>query len=374
MWFFRSPEVVFGEDSLSFLSNLDRERFLIVTDRFLATTTLPGLLKESIGSNRQFMTFAGIGEEPNEDEILSSISDIREFNPEVVIGMGGGSAIDSAKIIYALNEREDLTPFDITPLEEIGLGKKSILVAVPTTSGTGSDCSWAAVFSGSKEKRKNEVASPEILPRYSILDPSMVLSLPPEQTRNTATDAITHAVEAYGSHWRNPYSDAMAEKSLELITGSLTEVIEDPTNVFHRGNVHVGASMAGMAFSNSQVGLAHALGHALGARFRIAHGKAVGLFLPSVVKFNYGAVKERYDRLNMIFPKKFRKESLDRTLTSYFLAIGQAVSVKSAGLDGNEYALLIDEMTDLAMESTGVLTNPADSDKGRLKEFFGEVI
>ncbi|MHB8396175.1 MAG: iron-containing alcohol dehydrogenase [Thermoplasmataceae archaeon] len=374
MWFFRSPEVVFGEDSLSHLNSLGKKKFLIVTDRNIVKTKLVEMVKESIDPSSETMVFSAIGEEPGEDEILSGMKEIRRFSPEVVIGLGGGSSLDTAKIIYAMNERQDLTPYDITPINPLNLGKRSVLVAIPTTSGTGSDCSWAAVFSGSSEKRKNEIASPEILPHISILDPSMVISLPPEQTRNTATDAITHAIEAYGSQWRNPYSDAMAEKSIELITESLPEVMRDPGNAFHRGNVHIGASMAGIAFSNSQVGLAHAMGHALGAMFKIAHGKAVGLYLPSVIRFNSKAVGERYERLNRIFPTAFRGKSLDETVEKFLTSVGQAISLQGTGIKESDYRSSLNGMVDLAMESTGILTNPADSEAAQIRELFLEVV
>ncbi len=374
MWFFRSPDIVFGEDSLSHLSSFGPVKFLIVTDKFIASTKILELVRQNLDPGAKTMVFSEFGEEPTDKEILSRIGEIRSFSPDVIIGLGGGSSMDTAKIIYALNGRRDITPYDITPLVSLGINNGSRLIAIPTTSGTGSECSWAAIFSDSSEKRKNEIASPEILPGMSILDPALVLSLPPELSRNTGTDAITHAIEAYGSQWRNPYSDAMAEKALELIVGSLPVVMKDPTDAYNRGNVHIGASMAGMAFSNSQIGLVHAMGHALGGTFRIAHGKAVGLYLSPVIRFNLSAVRKRYSRLNRIFPKEFRGKTLDITVENFLRSIGQAVSVSDTGIKESEYRSHLERMVELAMESTGIITNPADSDSSQVRELFLEVL
>ena len=370
MWFFRSPEVVFGEDSLSFISSLPIRKAAIVTDRNLIHTDLPGLVQGALPQETESIILGDVSEEPPLSEMTSHLERIKEFSPDWFVALGGGSALDTAKILFFLFERPDLSVYDITPLMNLGLRKKSRLIAIPTTSGTGSECTWAAVLSVEGEKRKHELASPEILPDYAILDPVFVLSLPLEQTRNTASDAIAHAVEAYGSTWHNPYSDAMAEKALELILGGIIGVIRDPRNLELRNQVHVGASMAGLAFSNSQIGLVHALGHALGARYKIPHGKAVALFLPHVVDFNYNACPERYDRLNRIVPEQFRAAKLSASLENVLRTIGQVRSGKEAGIREDDYNSHLDDLVQLASESTGMVTNPKDSGSGDLRSLF----
>jgi alcohol dehydrogenase class IV len=374
MWFFRSPRIVFGEDSLSFLSMVESKRFLIVTDRYLAGTKILEKVKKAIPPDSETMVFAKIGSEPLLSEMTSDMDSIYRFNPEVIIGLGGGSSMDAAKIIYALYEKPGLSAYDITPMDNFGFGSRSKLVAIPTTSGTGSECSWAAVFSDDREKRKNEVASPEILPDYAILDPDLVLDLPREQTVNTAVDAITHAVESYVSQWNNHYSDILAEKALSLITPNLSRVLSDPHDVAARESVHIGASMAGLSFSNSQIGLAHALGHALGACFNIPHGKTVGLYLPEVVRYNYNKAGVKYDRLNDLFPEKYRSKSLDITLKNYFKAIGQPLKIGEIPISDNDYKNKVPDMVELASQSTGVLTNPEESDSKSIESLVLSVI
>jgi alcohol dehydrogenase class IV len=370
MWFFRSPEIVFGEDSISFVSTLEMKRAAIVTDRNLVRTDIPDRVRRSLPAGAEALVVGDVSEEPPLSEMTAHLEKIREFAPDWFIAVGGGSAMDTAKILFAMYERPDLSVYDITPLVRLGLRKKSRLMAIPTTSGTGSECTWAAVLTVEAEKRKHELASPEVLPDYAILDPAFVLSLPPEQTRNTASDAIAHAVEAYGSAWRNPFSDAMAEKALELVLGGAVGVLKEPKNVELRNQVHIGASMAGLAFSNSQIGLVHALGHALGAIFKTPHGKAVALFLPHVVEFNYDACPERYNRLNRLVPPENRGATLADSLENVLGAMGQARSVAEAGIGEAEYTSHLDDLVALASESTGMVTNPKDSGSADLRNLF----
>ena len=374
MWFFRSPKIVYGEDSLSFLSTLGTKKTLIVTDQFLSKTSILSKVMDVLGHGVEVRIFDKIGTEPKLSDIVKGTELLAKFDPDCVIGVGGGSSMDAAKILFAMNEIPGLSPFDITPINDLKLHKKSRLVEVPTTSGTGSECSWAAVFTDDVEKRKNEIASPEILADYAILDPSLVIDLPREQTINTATDAVTHAIEAYGSQWRNVFSDAMAEKALELIIPNLPIVLKNPGNIDARNNVHIGASMAGISFSNSQIGLAHALGHAVGAEFKIAHGKAVGLYLPHVISFNYDAVKSRYDKLNSLFPDEYRSENLSETIFRFLGSIGEARNIREAGIDPGAYMASIEEIVSLASESTGMLTNAKDSTSEDLRNIARSVV
>ena len=370
MWFFRSPQIVYGADSVSFVSSLEMKRAAIVTDKNLLRTDIPGRVRRSLPEGAQSMVVGDVSEEPPLSEMTAHLERIKEFNPDWFVAVGGGSAMDTAKILFSLYERPYLTVYEITPLVALGLRKKSRLLAIPTTSGTGSECTWAAVLTVEGEKRKHELASPEIMPDYAVLDPSFVTSLPPEQTRNTASDAIAHAVEAYGSTWRNPFSDAMAEKALELVLDNVIGVMEDPKSPELRNQVHIGASMAGLAFSNSQIGLVHALGHALGAQFKTPHGKAVALFLPHVVEFNYDACPERYDRLNGIVPDRFRGPKLSDSLEAVLGAMGQARCGADAGIPEAEYTSHLDALVSLASESTGMVTNPKDSSNEDLRNLF----
>jgi alcohol dehydrogenase class IV len=370
MWYFRSPEILFGEDAVSYLSSLDIGKAIIITDKNLLKTEIPERVRKALPPGADSVVLGDISEEPTLPEMTTHMEQIREFSPDWFVAVGGGSAMDTAKILFVLYERPDLTVYDITPLVRLGLRKKSRLAAIPTTSGTGSECTWAAMLTETGEKRKHTLVSPEIIPDYAILDPALVVSLPLEQTRNTASDAITHAVEAYGSTWHNPFSDAMAEKAVELVLGGIGGVIKNPNSLELRNQVHIGASMAGLSLSNSQIGLAHALGHALGAYFKTPHGMAVALFLPHVVEFNYDACPERYDRLNQLVPDSYRGARLSDSLENVFAAIGQARNGRDAGIDEEEFQSDLDALVLLALEDTGMIANAKDASSADLRNLF----
>ncbi len=374
MWFFRAPSIVFGEEALSFLNNIDFRRIAIITDENIKRAGLVSLVLKELPENSENIVVSDIPEEPTLADIKQRVTAVGEFAPDLIIGLGGGSSMDAAKAIFTLYERPDIDIYDITPLVKLNLRNKARLILIPTTSGTGSECTWAAVLSDEDHSRKNELASTEIIADHAILDPALVLKLPPGITRNTAVDAITHAVEARSSQWRNYYSDIFAEKAIELITTNLPLVLKDPDNRKAREEVHIGASMAGIAFSNAQVGLAHAMGHSLGAHFRIPHGITVALYLPQVVEFSEPEAKESYNSLMMKMPHEFRRGNLADSLRAFFKSVGQPLNVKDCGIDRQSYMEKMDTLVALAEESTGGVTNPREASSAELREMFEKVI
>ena len=374
MWFFRAPSIVFGEEALSFLNNIDFRRIAIITDENIKRAGLVSLVLKELPENSENIVVSDIPEEPTLADIKQRATAVGEFAPDLIIGLGGGSSMDAAKAIFTLYERPDIDIYDITPLVKLNLRNKARLILIPTTSGTGSECTWAAVLSDVDHSRKNELASTEIIADHAILDPALVLKLPPGITRNTAVDAITHAVEARSSQWRNYYSDIFAEKAIELITTNLPLVLKDPDNRKAREEVHIGASMAGIAFSNAQVGLAHAMGHSLGAHFRIPHGMTVALYLPQVVEFSEPEAKESYNSLMMKMPHEFRRGNLADSLRAFFKSVGQPLNVKDCGIDRQSYMEKMDTLVALAEESTGGVTNPREASSAELREMFEKVI
>ncbi len=370
MWFFRSPDVIFGADSLSYLNNIDAKRIVIVSDKNIQHAGLIEKVIKNLPDNVEVHTIDDIPVEPDFDDITQHMDGIRSFGPDYFIGVGGGSCMDSAKILFALYERPDISVYDITPIVKLGLRKKSHLIEIPTTSGTGSECSWAAVVSGKNEKRKNELASPEILADYAILDPEMVLSLPLNQTISTAVDAMTHAIESYVSSWSNPYSEALAEKGLFMVSHSIMDVLKKPGSLELRNNVHIGASMAGLSFSNSQIGLAHALGHSLGAVFKMAHGTAVGIFLPHVVSYNSLEVDGKYSILNNLFPEDIKGKNLHDTLIKMFKVINQPLKISDLNITRKSFDDNLNTLIELAEDSTGITMNPVEAGREEIKELF----
>lgn len=372
MWFFRSPQIVYGPESLQFLQSLDIKKAVIVTDRNVREAGLVDLVTEHLESS-DIKIIDGIPEEPSIEQINEHLGSVTDFKPQFIIAVGGGSAMDAAKLLCFKFARPDLDYFDITPLEPLGVKGRIGLIAIPTTSGTGSDCTWAAVITDSNDKRKAEFASPEIMPDYSILDPVMVKDLPAEVTRNTVTDALTHAVEAYGATWRNPYSDALAEKAVSLITKGIVRVVQNQNDLEGRNLVHIGASMAGSAFSNSQIGLAHAIGHAFGSVYSLPHGSSVGIFLPHVIAFNSRIAEPRYADLNTYFCDELKKSTLEESVITFLDLLNRPRKIKDLGIDASMFEADFDHLIELSMESTGIITNPRDVEEADIRNILDSI-
>jgi alcohol dehydrogenase class IV len=218
--------------------------------------------------------------------------------PDWVIGLGGGSCLDVAKAAWLLYERPDVDPANINPFDVFGLRAKARLVAIPTTSGTGSEATWAVVLTAPEEGRKLPLGARELLPDIAIVDPALTGSLPPGLTAETGLDALTHAIEGYTSTWRNDFSDGLCLKAAQLIFAYLPRAFADGGDVEAREHLHNAATIAGLGFGNSMTGLAHAMGHVLGACWHIPHGRAVGLCLPYTIEYVANAGGSRYGDLS----------------------------------------------------------------------------
>jgi alcohol dehydrogenase class IV len=217
-----------------------------------------------------------------------------EFEPDWVIGLGGGSCIDAAKASWLLYERPDVDPAAINPFDHFGLRAKARLIAIPTTSGTGAEVTMATVLTDTNEQRKLGLGSYEIIPDIAIIDPIFVAGLPPQITADTGMDALTHAIEGFSSAYRNDFTDGLCLKAIQLIFSYLPRAYVDGSDAEAREHMHNAATVAGLGFGNSMAALAHAMGHSLGAVFHTPHGRAVSLFLPYTIEFTAKNGEDRY--------------------------------------------------------------------------------
>jgi alcohol dehydrogenase class IV len=285
MWTFVSPRViVFGDDALTFLEGEKAGKALIVTDNTIAKLGFVDAVKSSIKAERVEI-FSEVEPEPSIDTALKCAKVARELQPDLIVAVGGGSVMDVAKAARVLME-VDIDPIAITPftdLSEYGYKKKARLVAIPTTSGTGADVTWAIVLTDKKENRKLTPANKELIPDVTVLDYRLVANLPKKLVSGTGFDALTHAIEGYVSIWRNEFSDALCEKAVEIILENLEKSYNGDAEA--RAKMHIAATMAGLGFGNSQVGLVHSLGHSFGGVFKLHHGLCVAVFLPYVMQF-----------------------------------------------------------------------------------------
>lgn len=287
MWYFRSPEVVFGEDALDHLTYLKGKRALIVTDEMMARLGFVDQVKAKLAeAGLECDVFDEVEPEPSLQTVQRGAALMLEKKPDWIVGLGGGSALDAAKAMWILYERPDLSPEGINPFDDLGLRQKARMVAVPTTSGTGSETTWAVVLTHTEEQRKISTGAPECTPDIAVVDPVFAARMPPRLTADTGLDALTHAVEGYTSSWHNDFTDGLCLKAIQIIFSYLPRAYADGDDMEAREKMHNAGTLAGLGFINSLAAAAHALGHSLGAAFHIPHGRAVSLLLPYTIQFN----------------------------------------------------------------------------------------
>jgi alcohol dehydrogenase class IV len=295
MWYFRSPQVVFGQEALEHLAYLKGERAFIVADPVMTRLGFVEVVKAQLArAGFTCDVFDQVEPEPSLQTVQRGAQLMLEAQPDWIVGLGGGSALDAAKAMWILYERPDLKPDDINPFDELGLRRKARMVAIPTTSGTGSESTWAVVLTHTGEGRKLSTGAPECTPDLAIVDPVFAAHMPPRLTADTGLDALTHAVEGYTSSWHNDFADGLCLKAIQMIFAYLPRAYADGSDMEAREKMHNAATLAGLGFINSLAAAAHALGHSLGAVFHIPHGRAVALFLPYTVQFNARGDLSRY--------------------------------------------------------------------------------
>ena len=263
-----------GENSLSHLSELGARRVLLIIDPFLAESDV---LRKILGllGNAHMVIFDSVQPDPSVAQISDAMDACIQLNPDAIVGIGGGSALDTAKAVYKFAREQGHPP-------------SQGFVAIPSTSGSGSEVtSFAVVTSGG---RKEVLVSDDMSPTMAILDPEVTATLPPSITADTGMDAITHALEAYVSTGASDFSDAFAEKAAQLAFQNLETATKNGHDLWAREKMHNAATMAAIAFDNSGLGITHSLAHAVGARFPLPHGRLNAVLLPAVMEFNAGQV------------------------------------------------------------------------------------
>ncbi|WP_449431939.1 iron-containing alcohol dehydrogenase [Pseudomonas putida] len=272
---------------------------LLVTDAgVIAAGLLDTVLAGFAGQDVAVSVFSEVQADPPESVIMAAVDAAKACAADCVLGLGGGSSLDAAKLA-ALLARSGETLTEIYGIN-VTKGPRLPLILVPTTAGTGSEVTSVSVVT-TGEGQKNVVYSPILLPDVAVLDAQLTLGLPAHVTAATGIDAMVHAIEAYTTrNLKNPISDCLAREALRLLAGSLFQACREGSDIAARENMLLGATLAGMAFANAPVAAVHALAYPLGARFHIPHGLSNALVLGPVMRFNLAAVAPLYAQLASI--------------------------------------------------------------------------
>lgn len=339
-------------------------RVLLVTDQGMITQNLHEEVLYIINeAGLDYAIYADVQADPPEHIIADAISFARQEQIDVVIGFGGGSSLDVAKIIAVLSHPQQTQCLnELYGIDQVE-GPRLPLILIPTTAGTGSEVTPISIVT-TGETTKTGIVSPLLFADIAILDASFTRGLPKHITAATGIDAMVHAIEAYTSKIKkNPYSDMLAKQALKLLNNNLTRVLENGDDLEARQNMLVGSMLAGQAFANAPVGAVHALAYPLGGHFHLSHGHSNAIVLTEVLKFNAPATKQKYAEL-MTWLDPHSKGCHDG-LTDLFIdhfnnhLQRSGLPLKLAQLDIPEHLLMM--LAEDAMKQTRLLqNNPRD--------------
>ena len=302
---FRTNEMFHGANSLSELKSIKGNKAVIVIGKESATTS--GSLKKVQAIldeiNIEHAVFSGVEPDPSIETVMKGAEFMSNEKPDWIIGLGGCSSIDAAKTMWAVYEHPELTLELMSKGEIPPLRNKARFVAIPTTSGTGTETTPLAVITDRAKGVKYPIPCYDFLPDLSIVDGELCTTLPANVTANSGLDALTHSVEAYVSNIDDNYADAFAKGSVSLVFNNLENAYNNPENVDLRQNMHDASFLGGYAFANSWLGIAHSLAHQVGGMFGVAHGRANAIVLPNVIRFNSKS-SDRYSDLAQLIGKE----------------------------------------------------------------------
>jgi len=365
MWNFACPLIVYGDNALDYLAQVKGKKAFIVTDKNIVKLGLAKLVTDQLDAvNIKWIIFDGIEPEPSLDTIKKGGIAVGNYQPDWVIGIGGGSCMDAAKAIICLLARPDLEPEAVSVLETFNFREKAKLMAIPTTSGTGAEATWAVVLTDTKDNRKLGLGSTEDMPDVAILDPVMVAGMPPQITGDTGMDVICHAIEGYTSTWGTSMTLGPGLIATRLTLDYLARAYKNGNDLEARKEMMYAATLGGMSFGNSMAGLGHSTGHALGALFHIPHGRAVGLFLPYTMEYlrngsddtlaKYAEIA-RYCRVASGSDKECANALVVR-VRALAKEIRQPLSVKDCGIEKTKYEQSMPGLVERALNEVMTMT------------------
>ena len=407
-WFKVPNKIYFEKGAIKYLEVMrDISKVFIVTDESMVKLgyvqkILYYLRKRKVPAHCEI--FSEVEPDPSFETIKKGVEMMNYFKPDCIIALGGGSPIDAAKGMWLLYEQPDVNLdalkskfLDIRKkvykIED--LGKKAKLVAIPTTSGTGSEATSFAVISDKVNHVKYPITDYALVPTIAIVDPELVYSLPARVVADTGMDVLTHAIEAYVSNMASDYTDGLAIKAIELVAKYLVRSYKDANDKEAREKMHNASTIAGMAFSNAFLGINHSLAHKIGAEFHVPHGRTNAILLPYVIRYNatmpskfvsfpkyeYFVVDQKYADIarRLGLPAETTKQGVDsliQFIKDLMQELEMTTSFKEEGVS-EEYIEKADLLADRAFEDQCTTANPKLPLVTELKEillqaYYGE--
>ena len=414
-WFKIPAKIYFERDSIEYLHQMkEMKKALIVTDRSMVELGYVNKVTDQLqlrSPEVQYQLFCDVEPDPSIQTVKKGVALMRSFEPDTIIALGGGSAMDAAKGIWLFYEHPEVNFNDLKQkfmdirkraFQYPELGRKAKLVCIPTTSGTGSEVTPFAVITDKEENKKYPLADYSLTPTVAIIDPALTMSLPRTITADTGMDVLTHATEAYVSTLANDFTDGLAIQAIKMVFEYLERSYKNGANDPEaREKMHNASALAGMAFANAFLGMNHSMAHKIGGEFHVPHGRANAILLPYTIryngqkprklstwpKYNFYKADERYAELARILGLPC--STIEEGVESYAKACGELakrigikMNFESQGLDREVYMANVRKLAYLAYEDQCSPANPRvpmvdDMEKILIsaydnKEFLGE--
>jgi len=378
-------DIYFDENALDILKSFDGKKAMLVIGGGSVKKNgnldkIQGLLAEA---NIETQVIEGVSQEPTVEMVTKGAEDMKKFEPDWVIGIGGGSVMDAAKAMWLFYEHPDLTFEAATePFSLPALRNKAKYAGIPTTSGSAAEVSNLSVIADEKTGIKYPLADFGLTPDVAIVDPVMVEDLPQNILADTGMDALTHCIEAYVAKPRTLYTNAIAIEGAEEVKDHLIASYEG--NQESRKAMHNAQVMGGMAFGNAVLGNAHSLAHKSGPTFGIPHGRANAIYLPYVIQFNRKEVSDRFAKIaSRLGLEGNSEDELVDALVSYIGELNQKMNVpqslKEFGVPEDQFKEHVAEMAKNAVTDPCTGTNPRETSEEEMKKlyeaaYYGEAV
>lgn len=368
-------ELMFGAGSLEYIKSIDAQRAsIVVGGSSMEKSGMLAKVEELFhDAGAQVSVIRGVEPDPSFGTVLRGAGEMLEFQPDLIVGLGGGSAMDAAKAMWIYYEHPELKTIEeiLPPNEFPKLRTKARLCCIPSTSGTASEVSRSIVISDNERGIKHGIGNMEMMPDIAICDPAVTMSMPAHITAETGMDAMTHAVEALVSQRANYVSDILAKQAVKDIFTYLPLAYEYGGNVEAREKMLNASMVAGLAFTNVSLGIVHSIAHTLGSFFHIAHGLGDAIVLPYVIHFNEAKSAEaRNIYKNMAEEQKLDSFEAGIMELNKKLHITDKISALLSEEQKAEYQEKIPEMADMALADGCTKTNPAIPTKTEMEELF----
>ncbi|MGL5617275.1 MAG: iron-containing alcohol dehydrogenase [Sarcina sp.] len=378
-------DIYHGKGSIDVLKTLEGKKAMIVMGggsmkKFGFLEKIENNLKEA---GMEVAVFDGVESDPSVETVMKGAKAMEDFNPDWIVGLGGGSPIDAAKAMWIFYEHPEFT-FEqaIIPFGLPKLRNKAKFVAIASTSGTATEVTAFSVITDYAAKIKYPLADFEITPDIAIVDPDLAETMPKKLVAHTGMDAMTHAIEAYVSTLANNFTDPLALKAIEMVRDFINASYNGDMDA--RKEMHDAQCLAGMAFSNVSLGIVHSMAHKIGGVFHVPHGCANAILLPSVIEFNAKVAGNRYAKIAKVLElegntEKELVDNLVKLIRDLNAELNIEKTFKKYGVDEKEFLDIIGYMSENAVKDACTLTNPRevtakDIEKVYKAAFYGEKV